>query len=181
MGKRLTEGLRPMTIRDEHAEDASAIRRVIEGAFKGRTEADFVDKLRAQHRFAFSLVAVAGDSIVGHVLLTEVDLVPTARAPRGLGLAPLAVRPAFQRRGIGAALMHAALDRARDAEYAYVVLLGDPAYYRRFGFSPASTMGLMCEFDAPDEAFLAIELAPGALTNVAGTVRYPPEFAETVT
>src|SRR5262245_9213191 len=120
------DATRPIVIRDEVTADAAAIRRVIESAFKGRTEADIVDKLRLQGRFALSLVATARGSIVGHVLLTEVQLVDAARAVRGAGLAPLAVRPAFQRRGIGATLTRAALDRARLGGYDYVVLLGDP-------------------------------------------------------
>jgi putative acetyltransferase len=171
---------RPIEIRDERADDVAAIRRVIESAFKGRIEADVVDSARAQGRVAISLVGTAGDSIVGHVLLTEVEIISADPAPRGVGLAPLAVRPVFQRRGIGGALMAAALARARDAGYAFMVLLGDPAYYRRFGFRAASSLGLYCEFDAPDEAFMALELTPGALTNVSGTVRYAPEFTHKV-
>jgi putative acetyltransferase len=168
------------TIRAEQAGDADAIRRVIERAFKGRAEAGLVDKLRAHGRFAISLVAAIGSTIAGHVLLTEVTL-DGGNAPRGAGLAPLAVRPAFQRRGIGAALMRAALDAARGAGFGYVVLLGDPAYYERFGFRAAATFGLACEFDAPAEAFMAIELAPGALAGVSGTVHYAPEFVAALT
>lgn len=175
-----TDAPRPIHIREERPADIAAIRRVVEGAFKGRAEADIVDKLRAQDRFAISLLAAVGGSIVGHVLLTDVRLLDAPAAIRGAGLAPLAVRPAFQRRGIGGALMRAALDAARAAGYHYVVLLGDPNYYRRFGFRTAADFGLVCEFDAPAEAFLALELVPGALHGVAGTVRYAPEFAEAV-
>ena len=75
-------------------------------------------------------------------------------------------------------LVRAALERAREAGYGFVVLLGDPAYYRRFGFRTGATLGLACGFAAPEEAFMAIELAPGALAGVTGTVRYLPEFAE---
>jgi putative acetyltransferase len=176
----MTDTSRPIAIRDERDADAAAIRRVLEGAFKSHAEADIVDKLRAQGRFAMSLVATIGGSIVGHVLLTDVELVDAGDAIRGAGVAPLAVRPAFQRRGIGGALMRAALERARADGYDYVVLLGDPGYYERFEFRAAAQLGLACEFDAPPEAFLAIELNPGALKGTSGTVRYAPEFAEAV-
>jgi|307.fasta_scaffold208060_2 putative acetyltransferase len=172
---------RPIHIRTEHPGDAASIRRVIESAFKSRTEADIVDQLRAHNRVAISLVAPVRGAIVGHVLLIDVKIEGAPRRPRGAGVAPLTVRPTFQRRGVGAALMHAALDHVRDAGYGFVVLLGDPAYYRRFGFRTASSLGLECEFEAPDEAFMAIEVTPGALAGVSGVVRYPPEFAATVT
>ena len=169
---------RPISIRDEQPGDAAAIHRVIAAAFKSRTEAELVDKLRANNRFTLSLVAVQGGAVVGHVLLTDVAVAGHGLVPRGAGLAPLAVRPTFQGRGIGALLMRAALERASRSGYGFVCLLGDPAYYRRFGLRPAATLGLVSEFDAPPEAFLAIELAPGALAGVSGTVRYLPEFAE---
>ncbi len=169
---------RPVSIRDERPGDAAAIHRVVAAAFKGRTEADLVDKLRANGRFALSLVAVQGGAVIGHVLLTDVTVAGNGLVPRGAGLAPLAVRPTFQRRGIGSMLVRAAFERALRAGYGFVCLLGDPAYYRRFGLRPAATLGLASEFDAPPEAFLALELAPGALGGVSGTVRYLPEFAE---
>ena len=169
---------RPLVIRDEQPGDAPSVRRVVEAAFKGRAEADLVDKLRANGRFAISLVAAHGRAVVGHVLLTDVTLAGNGLVARGAGLAPLAVRPTFQRRGIGTLLMRSALDRAARAAYGFVCLLGDPAYYRRFDFQPAASFGLACEFDAPEEAFMVVELAPDALGGVAGIVRYLPEFAE---
>lgn len=169
---------RPIAIREELPADVAPIRRVIRAAFKNGMEAEIVDRLRAKEAFAVSLVAVQRGAVVGHVLLTDVTVSGSGLVPRGAGLAPLAVRPTFQRRGIGAALMRAALERAAQAGYGFVCLLGDPAYYRRFGFRPAAAFGLACEFDAPAEAFMAIELAPGALAGVSGTVRYLPEFQE---
>jgi putative acetyltransferase len=169
---------RPIVIREEQPADAAPIHRVIAAAFKSRTEADLVDRLRAQGKFAVSLVAVQRGAVVGHVLLTDVAVSGNGLVPRGAGLAPLAVRPTFQRRGIGATLMRAALERAARAGYGFVCLLGDPSYYGRFGFRTAATFGLACQFDAPAEAFMAVELAPGALAGVSGTVRYLPEFLE---
>jgi putative acetyltransferase len=170
------EAWRELAIRVEEPHDARAVRRVIVAAFKGHLEADLVDTLRRHGKIAASLVATMGHSIVGHALLTDVTLHGPGLAPRGAGLAPLAVRPLLQRRGIGAQLMRAATGCARDAGYGFMVLLGDPAYYRRFGFRAAATLGLACEFDAPEEAFMALELAPGALAGASGLVRYEPEF-----
>jgi putative acetyltransferase len=172
------DAARPFEIRAERAGDAAAIRRVVEAAFKGKAEAALVDRLRANGRFSVSLVAAQSRTIAGFVLLTDVSITGSGLKPRGAGLAPLAVRPTFQRRGIGGMLLRAALERAREAGYGFVALLGDPRYYRRFGFRTGATLGLACEFAAPEEAFMAIELAPGALAGVTGTVRYTREFAE---
>jgi putative acetyltransferase len=167
---------RSVSVRAEAPHDARAVRRVIVAAFKGHLEADLVDTLRRHGKVGASLVATMGHAIVGHVLLSDVTLHGPGLAPRGAGLAPLAVRPALQRRGIGSTLMRTAIAGARDAGYGFMVLLGDPAYYRRFGFRTAATLGLACEFEAPEEAFMALELAPGALAGASGLVRYEPEF-----
>jgi putative acetyltransferase len=98
--------------------------------------------------------------------------------PPGLGLAPLAVLPAHQRRGVGARLVEVALKRAKLLGYAYVTVLGQPEYYPRFGFTRASRFGLRYEQQVPDEVFTAQELLPGALDGVTGEVRYLPAFAE---
>jgi putative acetyltransferase len=172
------EASRPFDIRAERPGDVAAVRRVVEAAFKGKAEADLVDTLRAGGKFSVALVAVQGRTVAGFCLLTDVEIAGNGLKPRGAGLAPLAVRPTFQKRGIGRTLVRAALERAREAGYGFVVLLGDPRYYRQFGFRAGSTLGLACEFAAPAEAFMAIELAPGALGGVTGTVRYSPEFAE---
>jgi putative acetyltransferase len=169
---------RPLEIRAERAGDVQAVRRVVEAAFKGKAEADLVDALRARGKFSVALVAAQARTVAGFCLLTDVAIEGNGLNPRGAGLAPLAVRPTFQGRGIGGMLLRAALERAREAGYGFVVLLGDPRYYRRFGFRPGRALGLACAFAAPEEAFMAIEVAPGALAGVSGTVRYLPEFAE---
>jgi putative acetyltransferase len=115
--------------------------------------------------------------VAGHVLFSPVAVDPAAGRAGALGLAPLAVLPGRQRRGVGSALVRAGLDELRRRGAAAVVVLGHAAYYPRFGFAPASRFGLRCEFDCPDESFLALELRPGALAGGAGVVRYRPEFA----
>jgi putative acetyltransferase len=98
-------------------------------------------------------------------------------APRGLGLAPIGVLPAHQRRGIGAHSMTAALERARTSGFAFVVLLGHPAYDPRFGFVRAGLHALRCVDPSPPEAFMVLDLAPGAMRGVHGLVHYHPAFA----
>ena len=88
----------------------------------------------------------------------------------------MAVTPDWQRRGIGAALIGWSLNECRRLGHGVVIVLGEPAYYRRFGFMPASQFGIECPFPAPPEAFMLLELSPGAAAGCRGVVRYRPEF-----
>jgi putative acetyltransferase len=163
-------------IRAEKPPDQAGIRAVHLSAFAPRTnEADLVEMLRQDGQATVSLVALSEGRLVGHVLFSPVNLVPGQPNLRGLGLAPLAVLPDYQRQGIGSRLAMRGLDIARDGGFDYAVVLGDPAYYARFGFRPASRFQLESEYDA-GEAFMALELRPGALTHIAGLVQYRPEF-----
>jgi putative acetyltransferase len=123
-------------------------------------------------RLRISEVAESGRAIVGHVALSAVSV---AGAVDGMGLAPLGVRPDFQRRGVGAALVRAGLETCRRAGIGFVVVLGEPAYYGRFGFAAAAGWGLADEYGG-GAAFQALELRPGAIPRGAGLVRYAPEF-----
>jgi putative acetyltransferase len=162
-----------LMVRPETEADVDEVRHVNYLAFGRRDEADLVDTLRQVGAAVVSLVAVVDDEVVGHVLLTEVR----GDGVSGLGLGPLAVAPAHQRRGVGSALVEAALGEGARRGYGWMVVLGHPAYYTRFGFERADSRGLRCEWDVPADAFMARELAPGALGGVEGLVRYRPEFA----
>jgi putative acetyltransferase len=171
-------------IRDERPDDAAAVEQVHERAFGRPDEAAMVQAVRAQGAATVSLIAALGPEtvpraereIVGHILLSPVTLEGQCE-PRGLGLAPLAVLPEHQRNGIGSELVEAALQRARSLGHAYVVVLGHPRYYPRFGFVPASRFGLRYEQPVPDPAFMALELAPGCLAAGTGVVRYLSAFS----
>jgi putative acetyltransferase len=164
------------TIRHEQDGDADQIRIVNQRAFGGSSEADIVDALRGSTG-SLSLVAIVDGRIAGHILFTPVRI--DGVTPRGaaVGLAPLAVLPEQQRRGIGSTLVRAGLDACRSLGCVIVVVLGHPEYYPRFGFVPASTAGLACEFPVPAEAFMVLELKRGALASASGTVRYHPRFS----
>lgn len=123
------------------------------------------------------LCLVAEESLVvmGYICYSYVALESNPPA-RVLSLAPMAVTPAFQRKGIGTALVHASLARADARDEALVVVVGHPEYYPRFGFVPGSSMGLQPPWpDIPDEAFMVKPLA-GYQEHMQGVVRYPEAF-----
>ena len=167
-----------LAIRPEHAFDAAAVREVNTTAFGRPDEARIVERLRTRARPYLGLVAVEADDIVGHILFTPVTLHCYQAPYTILALAPMAVRPAWQRRGIGSALVREGLDACRAAGHDVVVVVGHPAFYPRFGFVPARPAGLMSEPPFPDEAFMVAELMPGALRGRRGVVLYGGDFGE---
>lgn len=167
-----------MEIRPEIPDDAAAVRRVNEAAFGRLDEADVVDRLRERGAGYLALVAVDGDAVVGHIAFSRVTLDPPRAGLRALGLAPMAVLPGRQRGGVGSALVREGLAACREAGADAVFVLGHPGYYPRFGFRPAASRGLVDAYGAPPEAFMVLELTPGALDGVRGTVRYDPALAE---
>lgn len=164
-----------MLIRPEQACDCDAIRKVHQAAFQGDVEARLVDALRAGGFSPVSLVAVEGNEIVGHVLFSDLTIVLPDRAKPALSLAPVGVSPAWQRRGVGSALIDAGLKLCREQGHSIVIVLGEPEYYRRFGFSVELASPLQSEYAG--DYFMALELVPEALRGIAGRVEYSPPFA----
>jgi putative acetyltransferase len=167
-----------VTIRAEQPADAAAVRRVNERAFGQPAEADLVDRLRQSCADAVSLVA-DDDGVVGHILFTPVVVDSGVRRTRGMGLAPMAVLPERQRQGIGSRLVREGLDILRKRGCPFVVVVGHPEYYPRFGFVPASTHGLASQWDSvPDAAFMVLLLDTDAMSLVKGVARYRDEFTD---
>jgi putative acetyltransferase len=166
-----------MRNREETTSDLKAIHRVHELAFNSSAEAQLVDLLRSRGVAAISLVAEDEGEIVGHILFSPVSIDPPARGWRALGLAPVGVVPDRQRQGIGKALINEGLQRGKERGFQLVVVLGDPAYYTKFGFRRALDFGLGNEYQA-DEHFMVIELTPGVLDSITGVVKYAAEFNE---
>jgi putative acetyltransferase len=164
-----------IAVRFEQPGDADGVRETNELAFGETLEARLVDTLRGCDGY-LSLVATIDNRVVGHILFTPVTIEPAVNR-RIAGLAPMAVRPERQRSGIGSQLIRAGLEACRRNGYEAVVVLGHPEYYPRFGFVPAHTFGLTCEFPSPPEAFMAVELEAGALNGVGGVVHYRPELS----
>lgn len=153
------------------------MRRVHEQAFGRPEEARLVDALRAAYPDALSLVAEDEGLVLGHVLFTPVVVESGGRRARGLGLAPLAVLPERQREGLGSRLVRRGLELLAERGAPFVVVLGHPAYYPRFGFERASRHGLEPSWEGiPDEAFQVLVLDARAMAGVRGVAHYGPEF-----
>ena len=167
-----------ITIRPERSEDASRVRYINELAFGQPAEADLVERLRQACTDSLSLVA-EDDAVVGHILFTPVVVESAGRRVLGMGLAPMAVLPNRQRQGIGSQLVRRGLDILRERDCPFVVVVGHPEYYPRFGFDPASTHGLTSQWEGiPDAAFMVLVLDVRAMAGVSGVAKYREEFNE---
>ncbi len=153
--------------------DHAAVHHVHTTAFTTPEEAVLVDALRAGASPLVSLVAEDDGRVVGHVMFSPVTL-PGHPDLRLMGLAPLAVLPTHQRRGLGAALARAGLERCREVDIGAVFVLGDPKYYGRFGFVRADAIG--CPFEAPAEDWMLVELQTDYLRGATGPTRWHPAF-----
>ena len=161
-------------IRPEMTADHAVIREVNRLAFGCEDEARLVDALRDGGHTGISLVAEEDGRVVGHILFSDLPIVTPGGEVQALALAPLAVLPSHQRRGIGSRLVRQGLRSCTGAGHRIVVVLGHPEFYPRFGFSAKTAERLKSPYSGP--AFMAIELVPGALGGVEGEVRYPPPF-----
>ena len=170
-----------MLIRPETLDDIPGIRLINELAFDQPDEANLVDKLRLTCPDALSFVAEDGGQVVGHILFTPATIESDGESIVGMGLAPMAVAPVRQREGIGKKLIEHGLGLLREQGCPFVIVIGHPGYYPRFGFDIAARLGLVCQWeDVPGEAFMAIVYDQNAMHGVEGTVKYRPEFDATV-
>ena len=170
-----------VTIREEKSGDERQIRVVNQQAFGQNGEADIVDKLRQTCPNLISLVAVLEELIVGHILFSPVTVQTKERIITGMGLAPMAVLPDFQRQGMGSRLVKAGLDVVERAHFPFIIVLGHPTYYPRFGFVPASQYGIKSEYEnVPDDAFMILVFEKAALDGVSGVAKYRPEFGSSI-
>lgn len=173
-------------IRQEELRDYQLVSQVVEQAFRDVPESDhlesfLVERLRKSEAFLpeLSLVAEHGDGkIIGYVLLTKVEIISDDAVIPSLGVAPLAVLPEYQRKGIGGKLLLEAHRRAIRLGYNSAVLLGYKDYYSRFGYRCAADFGIRFPFDAPADCCMVAELCSGALSGVHGCVHYDSAFFE---
>jgi putative acetyltransferase len=172
---------RKMIIRPEKKSDYAAIHKVNELAFGRRLEADLIDELRETDSFIpeLSLVAIQNAEVIGHILFCRVIIKSKKSATSALALGVMAVLPEYQNKGVGSKLVLRGLEDCRRLGHEVVGLIGHPGYYPRFGFLPARDRGLNVPFPVPDEAFMVLELVPGALKVAQGMIIYPPPFQKT--
>jgi putative acetyltransferase len=162
-----------MVIRERSPADDGAIRRLNDVAFGSTFESRLIEDLRAAGLVAVELVAV-DPAVDGHIMFSVLDVTVGAAPVRALALAPMAVQPHLQHRGIGTALVRTGLDRARERGWQAIIVIGHPDFYPRFGFSAALAQPFASPFSGV--AFMALELEPDALKGGAGRIVYPPAF-----
>lgn len=191
----------PVCLRPEQPGDKGDIRQINESAFGRRAEADLIEAIRNAGAIRLSAVAVMGGrsldggavetigrtgmcareviggELVGHALFTPVTVATDKGDIELVGIGSVAVLPTKQHKGIGTLMISGCLEHLRALHNRGVVVVGEPAFFRRFGFLPASRWGMRCAAEVPEENFLVLELTPGALAGVSGAVRYRPEFS----
>lgn len=168
-----------VAIREETPSDLEGVQGVNRAAFGGNEEASLVARLYADGDVLFGLAAEIDGVIAGHVLFSKLPItLTTGETIAAAALAPLAVAPRWQRQGIGSALVMGGLAACRQRGIAAAVVLGDPAYYTRLGFSVALASRLQTPWSGPH--LMAIELKPGSLGDGEGVARYAAAFIDLV-
>lgn len=165
-----------MDIKAATGSDLPALVKLHDAAFGTPHEGKLVRDLHEADLAAISLVAWDGAEVLGHIVFSPLVIEVDNDTVLGLALAPLAVAPARQKRGIGTALMEAGLVAAAQHGWQAVIVLGNPSFYQRFGFSPALAEGFKTPFAGP--YLMALELSEGALSGRKGKIIYAKPFAE---
>jgi putative acetyltransferase len=161
-------------VREEGPGDVAAIRELNQRAFGQDQEGNIVDALRSSGAALLSLVATLNGRVVGHIMYSPLSV---GGGVTGAALGPMAVLPEYQRQGIGSKLVEAGNRKLKDAGCPFIIVVGHADYYPRFGFRPASTYGIKCEWEVPDDVFMVLVLDPGKMQGVSGLAKYPQEFS----
>jgi len=163
-----------MIVRAEKPVDIEAIYTVTKAAFATDAEARLIDMLREDGDLLFSHVAEEKGEIIGHIALSPMQAVADGRSIRALGLGPVAVAPNCQRSGIGSQLIDASIKWARANDWQLIILLGDPHYYCRFGFSVDAARPFASPYAGSH--FQALWLDESLQTPQSGRADYAPAF-----
>lgn len=161
-------------IREERPGDVAAICDVNKRAFGQDQEGNIVDALRSSGAVLLSLVATLNGQVVGHIMYSPLSV---GGEVTGAALGPMAVLPEHQRQGIGSRLVEAGNRKLKDAGCPFIIVLGHASYYPRFGFRTASTHGIKCEWEVPDDVFMLLVLDQAKMQGVSGLAKYRYEFS----
>lgn len=163
-------------IRREEVKDHQEAENITREAFwdlykPGCVEHLLLHQIRRSKAFIPELDYVACDQgrIVGNIVYTKAYVKDGERTTEVLCMGPLSVLPSHQRQGIGSLLLRTTIEKARSLGYRAVLIFGNPAYYRRFGFSKAESLGIKTAHGENLDAFMALELSPGALGGIRGS------------
>jgi putative acetyltransferase len=169
-----------MVIRTESVKDFEEVYNLNFLAFGYREdESQLVERIRNSDEFIpeISIVAEIGNEIVGHILLSKAVVEDKEESHEVIVLAPIAVKPNYQKQGIGSKLINEGLGKCKNLGFSIVLLIGHPEYYPKFGFKPARRFGLdLKQFVVPDEVFMVCELSEGELQKIKGELKYPKSF-----
>jgi putative acetyltransferase len=161
-------------IREERPGDVGPIRDLNQRAFGQSQEGNIVDTLRSNGAALLSLVATLNGRVVGHILYSPASV---GGEIMGAALGPMAVLPEQQRRGIGGKLVEAGNRKLQETGCPFIIVVGHPDYYPRFGFTPASAYGIKCEWEVPDDVFMLLVLDQAKMQGVSGLAKYRHEFS----
>ena len=164
-----------LNITKEKPNEIQQIREINLQAFETKAEADLVDRLRDSGVPIISLVAEMDKKLVGHILFTPMTM--NNYDIKIAGLAPMAVPPDYQNKGIGSALIEKGFEYCIEENYVAVAVLGHPNYYPKFGFVPSTRFDLISEYDVPKEVFMIKELVSNSLSKISGVIKYHEEFS----
>lgn len=172
-----------LNIRQERPEDFAEVNNLVEETFKevefsDQTEHLLVERLRKSKTYIpeLSIIAEIKDEIIGHILLTKININNENNTFSSLGLAPVSVKPKYQNMGIGGKLIVESHKIAKILGHTSIILLGHDNYYPKFGYQLTKKFGITLPYDVPEENCMAIELVKDALKHVNGVVEYPNEF-----
>lgn len=177
--EQLLGGNQMVKIRKECEDDLIAIKEVNDKAFGQTEEGRVIDKIRNSDAEVLSLIAEEGNKIVGHIFYSSAEIEWNNKIIKGMGLAPMAVLPEYQKLGIGKRLIHESLNILMKKEHSFIIVLGHEDYYPKFGFETASKHGIKSQWEGvPDEAFMIMILDKEKMKDVSGVAQYRNEWNE---